>query len=206
MADKQPKGIWLGKEILVYIWQSQSEINVNICNIVRERCNDIERQNLFSDINVEISLIFYCEIKYEWGKVGYIDKCTRKERMEIIWLREGIWKLRGIRRGFERGRSPLCLEEENAKHILLKCSETKQWREEYVNSNWLNINEDLAYRKIISCTNVNKIKSLGKCLSPPKSSWKPKQRLRNWTECRNSKGDVVVVVVLVALAIATHVM
>jgi hypothetical protein len=55
---------------------------------------------------------------------------------------------------------PLCLAEEDAKHILLKCSETKMWREECVNSNWLNINEDLAYGKIISCTNVNKIKSL----------------------------------------------
>jgi hypothetical protein len=56
------------------------------------------------------------------------------------------------------------LWEENAEHILLKFSETKKWWEECVNSNWLNINEDLAYRKIISCTNVNKIKSLGEYL------------------------------------------
>jgi hypothetical protein len=35
-------------------------------------------------------------------------------------------KLRGIGRGFERGRCPLCLREEDAKHILLKCSETKK--------------------------------------------------------------------------------
>jgi hypothetical protein len=82
---------------------------------------------------------------------------------------------------------------EDAKHILLKCSETKYWREESVNSNWMNINEDLAYRKIISCTNVNKIKSLGKYLfetkckwenkvrgvnNPPRGIWKPKHRLR----------------------------
>jgi hypothetical protein len=76
--------------------------------------------------------------------------------------------------------------------ILLKCSETKKC----VNSNWLNIKEDLAYRKLISCTNVNKIKSLGKYLfktkckwenkvrgghnpPPPKGSWKPKYRKRN---------------------------
>jgi hypothetical protein len=49
-----------------YICQSQSEINVNICKIIRERCNDIERQNIFSDINVKISLIFYCEMKYSY--------------------------------------------------------------------------------------------------------------------------------------------
>jgi hypothetical protein len=164
--EQFPLHLILKKELekigLAYIWQSQSEINVNICNRIRERCNDTERQNIFSDLNVKISFTFYCKMKYEWGKVSYIDKCTRKERMGIIWLNAGIWKLRGIRRRFERGRCPLCLGEEDAKHILLKCSETKKWREECVNSNWLNINEDLAYRKIISCTNVNRIKSLGK--------------------------------------------
>jgi hypothetical protein len=59
-------------------------------------------------------------MKYEWGKESYIDRCTRKERMGIIWLKAGI------RRDFERERSPLCLGEEDAKHILLKCSETKK--------------------------------------------------------------------------------
>jgi hypothetical protein len=36
---------------------------------------------------------------------------------------------------------------------------------------------------------------------PPEGSWKPKYKMRNWIESRNSKGAVVVV--LVALAIAT---
>jgi hypothetical protein len=31
----------LGKIGLAYIWQSQSETNVSICNKIRERCNDI---------------------------------------------------------------------------------------------------------------------------------------------------------------------
>jgi hypothetical protein len=57
---------------------------------------------------------------------------------------------------------------------LLKCSETKKWREECVNSNWLNIKEDLAYRKIVSCTNVNKIKPLGKYLFKTKCKWENK--------------------------------
>jgi hypothetical protein len=48
-------------------------------------------------------------MKHEWGKESYIDKFTRKERMGIIWLKAGIWKLRGFRRGFERGRCPLYL-------------------------------------------------------------------------------------------------
>jgi hypothetical protein len=47
---------------------------------------------------------------------------------------------------------------------------------ECVISNWLDINEDLAYRKIISCTNVNKIKSLGKYLFKTKCKWENKVR------------------------------
>jgi hypothetical protein len=46
-------------------------------------------------------------MKHEWGKESYTGKCTRKERMGIIWCKAGIWKLRGIRRGFKRGRCPL---------------------------------------------------------------------------------------------------
>jgi HKD family nuclease len=65
---------------------------------------------------------------------------------------------------------------EDAKHTLLKCSETKKWREKCVNSKWPNINEDLAYRKIINCTNVNKIKSIGKYLLKTKCKWENKVR------------------------------
>jgi hypothetical protein len=70
----------------------------------------------------------------------------------------------------------LHLGEEDANHILLKCSETKKWREECVNSKWLNINEDLAYSEIISCTNLNKIKFLGKYLFRTKCKWEDKVR------------------------------
>jgi hypothetical protein len=92
----------------------------------------------------------------EWGKECYIG--TRKERIGVIWLKAGIWKLKGIRRGLEKGRCLLCSGEEDVKHILLKYKESKKWREEWPNSNWPNINEDLVYKKIIYCTNVNRIK------------------------------------------------
>jgi hypothetical protein len=94
----------------------------------------------------------------------------KKGKIGIIWLKAGIWKLRGIRRGFEKGRCPLCWEED-VKHILLRCNESKKWREEWVNSNWPNINEDLAYKKIIGCTNVNRIKLLGNYLFNVKCKW-----------------------------------
>jgi hypothetical protein len=46
--------------------------------------------------------------------------------MGIIRVKAGIWKLRVIRRGLERGWCPLCLREEGAKHIRPKCPETKK--------------------------------------------------------------------------------
>jgi hypothetical protein len=108
---------------LAYIWQNQMEINVNIRKTVRERCNDTQKQNMFADLNVKMSLTLSRQVKCEWGKEWYIDKYTRKERIGVIWLKAGIWKLKGIRRGLEKGRCPLCWGEEDEKHILLKCKE-----------------------------------------------------------------------------------
>jgi hypothetical protein len=45
-------------------------------------------------------------------------------------------------------------------HILLKFPETKKQEGTLVCSKWLNINEDIAYWKIISCTNVTMTKQL----------------------------------------------
>jgi hypothetical protein len=50
-----------------------------------------------------------------------IPPASSSDRMGIIWLKAGIWNLRGVRRGFERGRCPQYLGEGDAKHILLKC-------------------------------------------------------------------------------------
>jgi hypothetical protein len=75
----------------------------------------------------------------------------------------------------------------------------------------LNINEDIAYRQIISCTNVTKIKTIGmysfrtKCkwvtkfggrnTTSPEVSWKLKYKIKKWLESRNSNGAVVIVTV-----------
>jgi hypothetical protein len=56
------------------------------------------------------------------------------------------------------------LGEEDAKHMLPKCPQTKEWREELVCSKWLNINENITYRKTISCTNITKLNATGKYL------------------------------------------
>jgi predicted transcriptional regulator len=51
---------------LVYIWQSEAESNANkICKVIRERCDDTEKLNVFSNISEKIPLIIYCEMKHE---------------------------------------------------------------------------------------------------------------------------------------------
>jgi hypothetical protein len=56
---------------LAYIWQNQLEINGNVCKIVKERCNDIEKQNMFAELNDKSSLSLYRQVKCEWGKEVY---------------------------------------------------------------------------------------------------------------------------------------
>jgi hypothetical protein len=95
--------------------------------IIKERCIGIERQKLFANIR-EISQVFYCEIKRKCGKNEYSDIDASKERCGIGRLKAGTWKLRRIRRGFEK-RCHLCLgEEKGVKHTLLDCIETKTWK------------------------------------------------------------------------------
>jgi hypothetical protein len=117
-------------------------------------------------------LVYYCEIRQKWGKGSYTDECIRKVRMGMLWLKAGIWKLRGSRRGSVREKCPLCLGEEDAKHRLIKCPETKKWREKLCNK-WLIINEDVAYRKILvfTCRNISKVKTIGSYLFKTKRKW-----------------------------------
>jgi hypothetical protein len=54
------------------IWHSQQERNMGrLKRIVRERCNDMERQSLFLTMSEIISLVLYQEIKQkkERGRV-----------------------------------------------------------------------------------------------------------------------------------------
>jgi hypothetical protein len=49
---------------LVYIWHSQQKWDTSsVRRIIRERCNDIERQNLSSIMSENMSLVFYQEMK-----------------------------------------------------------------------------------------------------------------------------------------------
>jgi hypothetical protein len=92
-------------------------------------------------------------MNFSWGKKLYIECCSRKERSGIAWLIAGIWQLKGVRRNADKGRCPLCLEEEDVKHILLEFKGTKYWREKLIHDKWLNMNKEVACRKILKITN-----------------------------------------------------
>jgi hypothetical protein len=65
-----------------------------------------------------------------------------------------------MRRGSEKGRCPLCTEEEDVIHnTLLKCLETGKWREQLLNRKWRIINEEVAYKRIINCTNAVELRN-----------------------------------------------
>ena len=67
----------------------------------------------------------------------------------------------GLRKGEERGRYPLCKEEENEPRILLKCEEIKIWREQFLHKKRPQINEETVYRKLVSNTKVLELRILG---------------------------------------------
>jgi hypothetical protein len=92
---------------LAYIWHSQQEWNTNrLWRIIRQGCNDSERQNLFLIISEKMSLALYQEMKQKCGREEYIKLCSRNERNGLAWMKAGVWKLRGIRRGWEKEHAP----------------------------------------------------------------------------------------------------
>jgi hypothetical protein len=85
----------------------------------------ILRDKMLAKFPDKSSLTLYRELNFPWGKKTYIECCSRKEKSRIAWLIAGIWQLKGVRRNADKGRCPLCFEEEDVKHILLECKETK---------------------------------------------------------------------------------
>jgi hypothetical protein len=93
-----------------------------------------------------------------------LEICSRRRRSGITWLIAGIWQLRGERRNVDRGRCPLCLGDVDVKHILLDCRETKHWRVKLIHDKWLNMNKEVACRKMVKITNKVNLQNAGKYL------------------------------------------
>jgi hypothetical protein len=136
--------------------------------LVKERCNDTERQNMLVKLTDKSSQTQYRELKFSWGKKLYIERCSRQQRSEIAWRIAGIWQLKGVRRNADKGRCPF---EKDVKHILLECKETKYWREKLIHDKWLNMNKEIIYRKILKITDRTHIHNLEKYLDIVKNKW-----------------------------------
>ena len=50
------------------------------------------------------------------------------------------------------------------KHILLDFKDTKHWRIKLIHDKWLNMNKEVACRKMVKITNKAHIQNLGKYL------------------------------------------
>jgi hypothetical protein len=70
----------------------------------------------------------------------------------------------------DKRRCYLCLGEEDAKHILLDSWETTNWKLKFLNDEWLNMNKEVAYRKMLRCLNKDQI-NLGRYLDRVKCKW-----------------------------------
>jgi hypothetical protein len=143
----------------VYFSYKFLNIHFLVLFLINQRCNDIQRQTAFANIRVKSSLMFCYEIKLGRGREEYTVCWIRKERSGLSWLITSSCRLRGLRRGWERGSCPLSREVENVIHIFLKFPETKRWR--YLGTEWLQVNEEVAYRKMVGCNSVAKLRGLG---------------------------------------------
>jgi hypothetical protein len=84
----------LNKIGLGHIWRNPTENQRGtVRKEVKERCNDIKRQNFFANLSEKRSLTFYRDMKL-WDREDYVMCGSRNDRMGIAWFRAGIWKLR----------------------------------------------------------------------------------------------------------------
>jgi hypothetical protein len=81
----------------------------------------------------------------------------------------GIWRLKGVRGNTEQGMCSVCNKNEGWSHIL-RCAETRSWREELVDKRFTNIEPEIGIRRI--ATIKGKLQKVGLYLSKYKEKWK----------------------------------
>jgi hypothetical protein len=77
-----------------------------------------------------------------------------------------------MRRNTNTGRCPLYLDKEDIIHILLlDYLETRNWRMKFLNDQWLSMNGNVAYSKILRCTNKDQVRNLGRYFDKNNYKW-----------------------------------
>jgi hypothetical protein len=111
-------------------------------------------------------------LKNSWEKKLYIEVCTQEAKRGIGWCKMGIWRLKGVRGNIEQGMCPMCNKEEGWSNILLKCVETKSWREDLVDKRFTSVEPEIGIRRIVTRKDNNKLQKFGSYLSMYKEKWK----------------------------------
>jgi hypothetical protein len=132
---------------------------------------DIERQNMEASMREKRSLIFYNVLKNNWEKKLYIEVSTQEARRGIGWWKMGVWRLKGVRGNTEQGMCPMCNKEEGWSNIL-RCEETRSWREEPVDKRFINFETEIEIRRIATIKDNDKLQKVGLYLSKYKEKWK----------------------------------
>jgi hypothetical protein len=96
--------------------------------------------------------------------------CCRNERSGLVWMETRAWGLRGFRRGMGKEHVSYMWETKMLSTYCC-CPDTKERRMKFMYKKWLYVNEELAYRKIINCTNKTHMINLGKFLDKVRHEW-----------------------------------
>jgi hypothetical protein len=71
----------------------------------------------------------------------------------------------------------------------LKCRDIQRWREKLTNCNWLNIYEEIACKKLITCMKTIELRNLGRLLKKVKCKWgNPMKKIAWRVEYHNVNG------------------
>jgi hypothetical protein len=65
----------------------------------------------------------------------------------------------------------ICVKEQGWSHIL-RCAETRSWREELVDKLFINIEPEIGMRRITTINDSDKLQNVGLYLSKYKDKWK----------------------------------
>jgi hypothetical protein len=71
-------------------------------------------------------------------------------------------------------------------------TKTKNWRESFLSSKWLNVNDDIAYKKISNCANVAELINTGERLHKLIRYKFQNNIINTWLDVCNGRGRIVI--------------
>lgn len=57
-----------------------------MCKMIKQGCNDIQRQMFLALLWKKCSLVFYWEMKEGWERLDYVIYCNKNEPSRLAWF------------------------------------------------------------------------------------------------------------------------